>query len=146
MKKLIYLLFTLLCIITLTACSDDDENKIPSEIVGKWKLVGFAENGNPEIKTPQPEDCGECYTLKFRKDGTFEGVSSINSMSGNFTINNEGKSINLSPYFITQIGEAGDGNLYVQCFRWIKFYSFSENNLEFYYNDNEYLIFKQIES
>jgi len=107
-----------------------------------WKLVGFVdvEAGNMKVAEPTDE---WCYTLLFKKNKKWEGISSSNSMQGKYKINYNTHGVNISIELMTMVAEFPDGNLYLESLEKVDFFSVQESELKLYYNNNQnYLLYK----
>jgi len=109
----------------------------------KWKLMGIGGVDKLPMYILEPRDCDECYIITFDADNTFSVQSTTNTLTGSYKIDSEtGKFyfINISG---TEVGEIGDGELYVNALYKIHSFSLIENELALSYNENKnYLHFK----
>jgi len=128
-------------------CGNTNEVEINSQSLKgtKWKLEGIVDTKTRRVKQLfEPNDCPECYTLIFDTDTTACGRSIIN-----YSV----KLISLNPVRIfcgLSMMECNDDdimsfNLFCETLNLVRSYEHNENELIFYYNNNQnYLLYKQI--
>jgi len=103
-----------------------------------WKLVGIVDVQTSDTTELEPKNCDHCYWFEFYTDSTARGRSASNSLWVSLRPN-------VRMGLATEVGEAGDGELFHIIIRTIITYGISENELKFYYNDfKNYLLFKKI--
>ena len=135
-------------------CLEDNPSKINEQsalqsgesLIGtKWKLVGFYDNDiNTKIfKEAEPKDCKECYILEFDTDSTVTGYSTSNPTFGWYKIDYSLLILKFIQFHcVSEVGEIGDGNLYVEVINKVNSFSFAEKELKLFYNDKKnYLLF-----
>ena len=119
-------------------------DELSNSLVGtKWKLAGIVDTKTNIIKELEPKNCVECYTLTFETKSTFSTISSANDLRGDYMIDFATNGFQITIFGGTKVGECCDGDLYSRPF-WkmaIQSFSFQENELRLYYDDN-YLLFK----
>jgi len=109
-----------------------------------WKLIGFANVDDNSIKIAEPQN-DFSYELILRQDSVFEGTSSTNEIKGDYILDTEYKTINITKYGGTKKGEILDGYHYSVCFQAIESYCISKNGLALYYdNKKHYLLYRPI--
>ncbi|MDH6341250.1 hypothetical protein M2480_000400 [Parabacteroides sp. PFB2-12] len=145
MRHLSYLLLFFLFAMLSGGCSKDDD--MPQELVGTWQCVGFGERNNAEIKAIEPQDCTSCYMLVIKENGDFSGscTSSNLTIERSFSINGKKKTIKIpGDYTPDDMLRPGDGNLYLKCLYDVRSYSVTSSDLQLFYTDNNYLLYKRI--
>lgn len=143
-----------LSVITFPSCMEDDdlgmELQLRSPYDRQWKLEGFgpvSTTSNAQFSSSAVKPAGEnTYLLVFRRDGTFEGTSSTNEITGTFTINLDRGLLSIDELGGTKKGEIQDGERYVWCLKQVKYYTVYENTLQLFYTDDktEYLLYKAV--
>jgi hypothetical protein len=107
-----------------------------------WKLVGFVNETDSTFKSPEPAS-DDSYWIIFNDDDTFQGKSSTNEITGNYTINSELSSLQITKLGGTKINELQDGNLFMESLRSVNYFSVREATLSLYLDDNKYLLFNR---
>ena len=111
-----------------------------------WKLVSIVNIETGEINVPEPKECEKCYLLLFDTNAIFSTHSSSNEIKGIYAVDYTKNGIHFTGFFGTEVGEIGDGYLYVEALHNIHSFSCKANELKLYYNDKKNnLIFKKIE-
>jgi heat shock protein HslJ len=131
-------------LITIGGAYSCNEKEKPQALLAntKWKLIGFVDAVVDTIKMAKPID-DKCYLLTFNEDHTFSGVSSTNTLSGNYDIDYAVNNISLTIKLMTEINELFDGRLYLESLNSVQSFSLQENELRLYYNDKKkYLLYK----
>ena len=72
--------------IAFIACAGDDVDVDNQQIIGEWHIVGI-HNFSPTGPTLGPLT-GEIISIVFFQNGTFEGTTSANTFSGEFSTSN----------------------------------------------------------
>jgi hypothetical protein len=110
----------------------------------KWKLVGFVDTATGKMKAAKPKE-SKCYTLMFNKNNILSGISSANTISGHYTIEQESSKIQIQLQPTTTANEVCDGTLYLQTINTVQSFSVKEKEaLMLYYNDKKnYLLYKE---
>ncbi len=141
--KLKIILFALFLGVGIWAC-DDDKQIEEKSIIGTWKCVGIGNIAIKEIKSIEPKDCEQCYTLKFEKNGLCNGFAAANKVEGTYKINKKLKTIIHTIHSSTLVLEPLEAQRYLEILQKVKFYDFSSNTeLRLYFNNRkEYLKFK----
>lgn len=156
-KSKILSCFLLIIITTLVACDENEPGTISLNQIKKnasysnllftdtkWKLIGFVNANNNTIKIAQPEN-DYSYVLTFYSDGTFQGKTSTNQVSGRYEINSSTGVLKIVQFGGTKINELQDGKYYVDALLSIDAYAIKERGLELYYdNKNYYLLFEPL--
>ena len=143
MRKVNWILGTILVLLIATSCKDDSVSNMPTEtkLVGtKWKLVGFFDVEKNTLREAEPKDCEDCYTLYFDTDSTASGKSTNNAIQLNIINWKVGG---------TKAGELSeDGWMYMDILGdKAKSYSYEkeDNKLKFYYNNKKnYLLYRAL--
>jgi len=154
MKHLLILSMLVVLAFVVIGCNSPTGNGTPNgsgnvdfELTGtSWKLTGIVDSETGSLTELEPRDCEECYTLTFDTDTTISSYSSVNEMSGDYSVDYETKSISILKFGGTKINERGDGNLWWRIFIPIETFSFIENELRLYYTENrkqKYLLFSR---
>jgi hypothetical protein len=144
MKRIKYILI-LLVISTCWLCRNDEKQTI--SLAGtEWKLESIVDSIAGTVRVLEPQDCKECYTLKFNTDYTASGLI----INGNIKLD----LLNLDSlgYMVkTLYVEAWNGTEYFDSMRFrdamrrTGSYSLSSNELKlFYHGKDNYLLFKRI--
>ena len=108
----------------------------------KWKLVGFVDVTEKCLKSAEPMDWDEYYTLAFYTD-TLYGQTTLNTFSALYEANYETTDMQIHGIFTTLAGEFADGYRYCDALFSVRSFSLQEKELRLYYNDNkEFLLFK----
>ena len=107
-----------------------------------WKLAGFMDVETGNLKVAEP-DAPRCYILRFDTNSTFSGTSSTNEIYGEYRIDYEKSTLNITGYGGTKINELFDGLLFVKSFMSVQSFFLSDAELRLYYdNGKNYLLFK----
>ncbi|MRI62766.1 hypothetical protein EDM00_01955 [Ornithobacterium rhinotracheale] len=125
-----------------TACNNDDDPKPPTELIGKWKCLGFG-NTNGEFREilPNEEDCEKCYTIDFRDNYEFF-VKSAQFISGIYST--EKNFLKLEKLNLTEILLEGEALLFSDNLQKVSHYKIQDSKLYLFYSDTEYLLFKPL--
>ena len=134
--------------------SDEVMNSTDVSLKGTtWKLVGIVDVKTDDLTELEPKDCVGCYTLSFDTDDTFRGLTTSNVIMGNYEIDYRIHTLRFSNTEGTEVGEVGDGYLYIQIL-WSLFVPknqpFTVKNtfpkiLYLYYNDGKNcLMYKEV--
>ncbi|HTN69186.1 MAG TPA: lipocalin family protein [Dysgonamonadaceae bacterium] len=91
--KTILLTVIALCLL-ISGKGCEKSNKITSDIIGTWKLVGFGNTADNSLKEAGPKDCDKCYTITFKNDEKIFGVTSTNQATGVYKIKGNGINLN----------------------------------------------------
>ena len=125
-----------------TSCQDTETSQEDKLQGTKWKAISVTEAQTEGLRELEPKGCNECYTLTFDTDNTLSMFSSANGLTGSYTVNYTDNSIHLSGLFGTEVGERGDGTLYVNALQQVHSFSYKDNELKLYYNNGmSYLFF-----
>lgn len=141
MKKVNWILGTIILLLIATSCKDDSVSNMPTETKLKgtsWKLLGFFDVEKNTLIEAEPKNCEDCYTLYFDTDSTASGKSILNDIVLN---------INTLRVGMTYIYETdGDGDLYTDILgEQIESYSYEKDKLKFYYNNKKnYLLYRAL--
>ena len=118
MKSVLFIVFS---IVILLGCNKDEEkSQIENLLIGEWILVSFVneQNGtsinadNPEYFDPI-DNTQVSIIINFKENFRYDGVTSRNSFSGNYTFNNsETVIIFKGPGGQTEVGETEFGKLF----------------------------------
>ena len=107
-----------------------------------WKLVGIVDIETGALEELEPKDWKKAYTLSFVTDSTFIGITSTNECLGKYQFTE--CSIKFGAF--TKINEFYDGVYYMYTIRSAHSFSLKKNELCIYtYNENIYLLYKQIQ-
>lgn len=69
MKKMLLLAVAMFAVVSFSACSDDDDNKIdPNQIIGTWQIIEIHENDSYSDEIWPTES--DYYTYTFNENGT----------------------------------------------------------------------------
>jgi hypothetical protein len=162
MKKIEKVIAILLLVLAVSCSNDNDKIVLKGT---KWKLAGIVDTEANTLKELEPKNCTKCYTFTFGGDGVFNptiwrsngemyigtgwyeiatGHACSNVMTflyrvdyktGAFFVYNVGT--------ITEMGEPLDVKLYFESLELVQSFSYNENELKLFYNDNNnYLLFK----
>jgi len=71
MKKLFLFLSLFLVALSFNTCTNDDDD-IPDEIVGKWRLSQIFVKIGPESEDYMPSECEKKTTIEFFENGTYK--------------------------------------------------------------------------
>ncbi len=71
MKKLFLFLSLFLVALSFNTCTNDDDD-IPDEIVGKWRLSQIFVKIGPESENYMPTECEKKTTIEFFENGTYK--------------------------------------------------------------------------
>ena len=82
MKKIIIILINCIAIISCTkSTSNEDNNVIPKELLGKWKLVGYYDDQANEPDGTNYHPLTSQATTSYNSNGTFEFYDDINNIT-----------------------------------------------------------------
>ena len=138
------ILFTVIALFLLTGgtgCEKEKEEQAPAELYGTWKLAGFGNTADNTFREAEPKDCEKCYTMTFLKDGTITGHTSTNEIGGEYRI--KGGNLDFLRLGGTEINELFDGQDYVEALYKVNRFEIISKQLELYYGDTDYLLFKR---
>ncbi len=123
----------------------EDHTLTDDLLIGTWKCVGFGNSETDKVVPIEPQDCDKCYILTFKENGTIEGQTSTNALSGEYKIygNKKVNRLHFDKLEGTEIGEIGDGDKYYHIFHRRKHYKIKDNQLFIYYPEKEYLLFNR---
>ena len=115
-----------------------------------WKLYGFGTVGEDEVQKVKPEKGDEWwkdeqYTILFKENGTLEGHTFSNDFFGEYSI--DGNNLVVGDLWVTEIGEAYDGDKYYEALYSPLSHIFEIRNdqLLLYYNEGQnYLLFDNV--
>ncbi len=138
--KLVLWISALLLLIGGVGC-EKDEDKILSELIGTWKLVGFGNTANKTLREAEPKECEKCYIITFLSDRTITGHTSTNEIGGEYRI--KGRNLNFLRLGGTKVGEYPDGYIYVEAIEKVHRFEIVSKQLKLYYDDTYYLLFKK---
>jgi hypothetical protein len=142
MKILKFLLFTLLAVSMVTACSENDTPQEKRELTGtKWKLAALVDVQTRESVKPEPKECNQCYTLEFKSDTTATGKSVLNTLHFIVTPSN------IDMILMTEIWDGENNNvaLFYDALLTLDTYEYSKDELKIYYDKkNKYLLYKPL--
>lgn len=136
------ILIAMLALPLLIGANCKKENTIPQDFLHSWKLVGFGNINDTQIKIAEPKNCDTCYVITFNNDGKLSGHSSTNQLLGAYQLNENNK-IQILKLEGTEINELLDGKLFVRSLKDIFKYEINNCELKLYYSDIEYLLFKR---
>ena len=106
-----------------------------------WRLIAFVGNG---VSTPV--DYGyktNSFTINFKNNRKWDGVSSSNHMEGKYSVSNHNVKIEIS--LTTEISETKDGLKFVDKLRKVTSYVSASNQLRLDIDENESLLFERIQ-
>ena len=146
-----FTVITTLCLVLVTffAVSGCDKSESETNTLQgtKWKLAGIVNAQTGNLKVLEPKNCDKCYILTFDTDNSFQTFSSTNDLQGIYMADYKTKTMQISDFGGTKIGEIGDGNLYWNHDIWhtVQTFSLQGKELRLYYNENKnYLLFKSL--
>jgi len=123
------------------SCNDKDTYPLEDT---SWKLAGVVDVETGSLTVLEPKDCRQCFTIRFGRNSTFTGHSSINDLSGTYEIDHKKKTFHFVTIGGTRINETGDGDLFMAALWLVQSFSLQENTLRLYYSDKQnYLLFNQ---
>jgi heat shock protein HslJ len=110
----------------------------------KWKLVGFVDQKQKTIKLAMPDDWEDNFTIILNENGTVKGRTSANSAMGSYSLAiSQNNKITMHAFGImTYVGEANDGELFIESMKKIYSYEINKKGLELVYEKNKYLLFQ----
>lgn len=151
-KSKILSCFLLIIITTLVACDENEPGTISLNQIKKnasysdlsftdtkWKLIGFVNANNNTIKIAQPEN-DYSYVLTFYSDGTFQGKTSTNQITGEYVMNSKTGALKIVQFIGTEICELQDGQYYADALLLIDSFAIKERGLELYYDNKDYYL------
>ena len=151
MKTKIIILILVIAVNFAASCKKEPKPEPPEPpapitlINTNWKLVAFADVETGVTQEPQ-RFADKCYHIKFSEDTTFSGFSSNTKIGGTYIIDKENSKIKISLFFgiiSSSIFEILDGKQYIEALNNVQSFSFQDEELKLYYNDNKnYLLFK----
>ena len=158
--KLILFMFFSACL----SCQNQTEQEEPESIPltgTKWKLVGIVNAKTGALKVLEPKDCEneefkkmlglkdcvECYCPTFDTDSIFSFHTATNLLHAIFYINYNTMCFRIRIIGGTKVNAFFDERLFRETLYAVQSFSFQENELKLYYNDEKnYLLFKRIKS
>ena len=164
MKSKILIMTALLCFIGFSSCDDGDKPKKPTNPLAEtsWKLVGYFDvESNELIKEFEPNDCENCYMIKFESDTIKHNLGNSCDVNSDFCLFYTYKIIDESTFEILGVGYR-TGHPYCNVFlnEDVKFFvsvflntphcidglfQLKENSLKLYCNDRKnYLLYKEV--
>jgi hypothetical protein len=142
------LLTAALSISIFSSCKEKDENPTtpkptPQLEFSEWKLTKFVDVQNQTSIAPNPTDEG-CFFLRFELNKRIFIRSSSNNIFGDYIINPETSYFKFENLEGTEVGEVGDGYLFMEGINNTRAYSISDTILKLYYNNKQnYLEFEK---
>ena len=127
----------------------------------KWKLEGLVDAETGTLKVLEPKDCEneefkkmlglkdcvECYCPTFDTDSIFSFHTATNLLHAIFYINYNTMCFRIRIIGGTKVNAFFDERLFRETLYAVQSFSFQENELKLYYNDEKnYLLFKRIKS
>lgn len=105
-----------------------------------WKLEGFGSvRAKLDIAKPALE---KNYQLLLEPDGKAYGISSVNHLGGEYTLNEEKQTLHINIQVLTSALEMPDGNVYLSRLSKVHRYELSGNILHLYYSDTDFLQYR----
>ncbi|MDD3668604.1 MAG: hypothetical protein PHY75_07600, partial [Bacteroidales bacterium] len=109
----------------------------------EWKLTKFVDVQNQTSICPNPTD-EDCFFLRFELNKRIFIRSSSNNIFGDYVMNPENSYFKFENLEGTEVGEVGDGHLFIDGINNIRAYSISDTILKLYYNNKQsYLEFEK---
>lgn len=130
--------------VTASSCDKDEAFTLEGS---KWKLQSFYDSKGQTIDSPRPENCLECYVIKFEIKGSWQGHSSTNVLFGQYKVDNSTSKGTLKFNEIngTEISELYDGSKYMLILKTVHAFEVKNNQLKLFYdNEGNYLLFNTI--
>lgn len=146
MKK-ISVLILLVTIVTLVmnSCSKSDDAafsglQLQSPYDVQWKLIAFGEASPSKFSTMNTErvnavispDAEKAYLLTFKRDSTFTGSSSVNTISGKISIDERRGTLAIKEISGVKNTEVGDGASYLDRLSKVEYFEVTYKNNEKY--------------
>lgn len=112
-----------------------------------WKLANVVENGKlvKNMKEEGNYKESKSFTLSFEGDGTFlktgryEGISSVNTLIGEYSTDSEEWAILLTEKCATEVIESEFGSYYRMLLGKVKFWAYKDECFYLYFGNNSYL-------
>src|SRR5690554_3424578 len=82
------------------------------------------------------------YQLLLEPDGKAYGISSVNHLGGEYTLNEEKQTLHINIQVLTSALEMPDGNVYLSRLSKVHRYELSGNILHLYYSDTDFLQYR----
>lgn len=140
-KNILYLLFCVL----LVSCAVGDYHDAPTVELdtpyGTWKLESMDGKNFLSEKVNRKD----AYTLKFKSNNVFTGVTSSNEISGTYSVEMRGEKRFSFDFDFTPLSvESKSGNEFVDCLKKVYDYKVSQTELQLIYSETKYLQFSLI--
>lgn len=103
----------------------------------RWRLLGFGEEGSEMIRIAEPSETDSQLWLEFFEDGTIEGRSSNNLLSGKFHNFSNNQFELLEFYVLSYALESGDGFYMTSSLKNADIGNVETKGLKVYYTENE---------
>lgn len=107
----------------------------------RWRPLGFGEEGSDRIRVAEPRDTDSQLWLEFYEDGTIEGRSSNNLLSGKFHNFSNNQFELLEFYVLSYALESGDGLYMTSSLENADMGNVETKGLKVYYTENEQRLF-----
>ena len=89
MKKITLILISCIAMISCSS-NDNNENSIPQELIGSWKLVGYYDDmDNDPITGTNYHLIENGDVFQFNSDGTFDNVGDEINPDGNYSVSSD---------------------------------------------------------
>lgn len=125
-------------ILTAVSCKKEKMKVLEGS---KWKLQGFYDSRNQKLEQPKPDNCSECYVIKFG-DIDWKGRSSTNVLFGHYIVDLQKRTLKFTDINSTEINELYDGHKYMLILKSVFSFELKENQLKLLYDtQGDYLIF-----
>lgn len=152
LKFLMKACIVLMCMLTCFGCNGDTDIRKEEEqkLVKpehRWQLVTIVKDGMElTIRKNIKEGCYLC----FEEDGKLKGYTGANSIEGTFTADSISGKISFQ-YTLTQVASLEEGVMefeatYMELFKKITSYQYSNDSLNLYYTDSCYLKYQLIKT
>lgn len=143
MNKIHFLLCLLgVCMVTAFSCDKDNAFTLEGS---KWKLQSFYDSKGQKPDSPRPENCPECYVIKFEFKGVWQGHSSTNVLFGQYKVDTSKGTLKFTEINGTEINELYDGPKYMLILKTVHSFEVKNNQLKLFYdNEGNYLLFNTI--
>ena len=128
--------------IVIAGCNSKDDEQ-PTSLKGtKWKLAGIVNTQTGELRVLEPKDCEECYTLTFNTNSAATAYNVNRTIQVDILHSCDIDDMLWCERYEKDGKDYCDSDVFRRALAVTKSYTVSSDELQLYYGDNYYLLFK----
>jgi hypothetical protein len=135
-----WLVLVFLSCISFAGCKEEEKEDASIQNI-KWELVSIEMVSEDVSKTLETTQWG-IYCITFNDDYTFSGEAYALDITGKYSIDFEKRTISIIEMFLPKIMQTPEQSLFIEKLSNIQFFSQKQNELKLYFNEADYLSFK----